>query len=220
MTVAITFHGIGDPIAPVLPAERPFWLTLPRFCAVLDRIVHRGMARSVCITIDDGLISDHSHALPELVRRGLRARIFVTTDRIGVPGYVDAAHLRDLAAAGFVIGSHGHSHRPWTQLDLAALDRDMATARARLEDLLARPVAEAAVPFGLYNRHVLRALRRTGHTAVWTSDGGRHDPAAFLRPRTTIRSDTTEQALDRILDGQIPPLARMRRALGMLRKRL
>jgi len=45
------------------------------------------------------------------------------------------------------------------------------------------------VPFGSYDRHVLRNLRRTGVTRVYTSDGGWARSGTWLQARTSIRSE-------------------------------
>ena len=64
-----------------------FWITRQAFTTLLDNIVAAQAKVDVPITItfDDGNASDAVIALPELVRRGLKAAFFVCAGRIGVP---------------------------------------------------------------------------------------------------------------------------------------
>jgi peptidoglycan/xylan/chitin deacetylase (PgdA/CDA1 family) len=122
--------------------------------------------------------------------------------------------------AGMLIGSHGVAHRDWTRLNRLGLRHELIAARMTLEEICRRPVEAAAIPFGRYNAAVLRALRATGYNTVYSSDRGPADPAAFLKPRTSIRQDTTEAELERILSGRLPLLRKMRRDISMRVKRL
>lgn len=218
--VAVIFHGIGTPGRALEPGEAPFWVTEAAFEAALDRIAALPDPGRVRISLDDGNASDHAIALPALTARGLTADVFVLTGRIGQPGSLAAGEIRALDAAGMRIGSHGVAHRRWPDLAPDALAAELADSRAALEDLLGRPVTAAGIPFGAWTGGVLAALRRAGYTEAWSSDRGPWRPGAFLRPRTSITAATTPAALDAILTGYLPPLARLRRAAGMARRRL
>jgi peptidoglycan/xylan/chitin deacetylase (PgdA/CDA1 family) len=218
--VTVNFHGIGAPERALEPGEAPYWIGAERFAGIVERIAAHPARDRIRVTFDDGNRSDRTIALPCLQARGIPADVFVLTGRIGTPGALDEGDIAALDAAGIGIGSHGIDHRDWSALDPAALEREVAGSKAALEALLGRPVTAAAVPFGRYDAGVLRALRRAGYGAVWTSDGGPADEGAFLRPRTSIRRDMTDAEIDAILDGRLAPLRRLRRALGMARRRL
>ncbi|MBA2954247.1 polysaccharide deacetylase family protein [Nocardioides sp. MAH-18] len=188
--VNLTVHGIGRPARPLDPGEDDTWITVEQLDGLLDAAVGRP---EVTITFDDGNLSDLEIGLPRLQERGLRARFYVCAGLLGQPGRLDAADVRELHAAGMVIGSHGWSHRDWRSLDwsrgeAAEVQEEMVRARRELERLTGSEVSEIAIPFGSYNRHVLRALRRTGATRVYTSDGGWARRGAWLQARTSIRS--------------------------------
>jgi peptidoglycan/xylan/chitin deacetylase (PgdA/CDA1 family) len=183
-SINLTFHGIGEPERLLDPGEEQVWLGSDRFESALDSVAGRGDVR---ITFDDGNASDVEHALPALRRRGLTATFFVVAGRLGSPGFLDAGDLRALAAAGMTIGSHGMRHRSWRRLDGRALREEHVEAKRRLEEIVERPVTEAACPFGAYDGRVLRSLRRCGFRRVYTSDRGTARPNDWLQARNTVR---------------------------------
>lgn len=217
---ALTFHGIGEPQRALAPGEADYWIGADRFRDVLDRVSRHPDRERLFITFDDGNISDLAIAAPELRRRGLKAEFFVLAGRIGQPGSLDAGDIRALIGAGMRIGSHGIAHRDWSGLSARELDEELIVSKAMLETICGEPVRSAAIPFGRYNAAVLSALRRAGYTVAYTSDGGNMGTSAFLRPRTSIRRDTVDDALDRILSGQMSALRRLRRAASMTIKSL
>jgi peptidoglycan/xylan/chitin deacetylase (PgdA/CDA1 family) len=191
----LTFHGVGDPDRALDPGETGVWVSRREFASVLDAVAGRDDVR---ITFDDGNASDLEHALPALAGRGLRATFFVVAGRLGTAGFLDAAGVRALCDAGMAIGCHGMRHRPWRTLDDDALREELLDARHRLEEIVQRPVAEAACPFGAYDRRVLRGLRRYGYARVYTSDRGSARAGAWLQPRTSIGPSADAAHLDAV----------------------
>jgi len=216
-TAILNFHGIGMPRRELEPDEAAWWISADRFRAILDLIPQA--PQPVAITFDDGNASDLDIAAPELAARGLSAEVFALTGRLGRPGSLSAAGLRELEAAGMRVGTHGVDHVDWRRAEAATLSREIEKSRARLGEILGREIDAAAIPFGSYGPHVLRALRRAGLTRIYTSDGGMADPAAWLRPRNSVRADMDLPAVRAILTGEEPLRRRLRRAATMRLKR-
>ncbi len=193
--INLTFHGIGEPGRRLDAGERSVWVSAASFLAVLDSV---GGRPDVRITFDDGNESDLEHALPALRARGLRATFFVVAGRIGTPGFLDADGARELAAAGMEIGSHGMRHRPWRRLDEDTLHEELVHARQLLEQVVERPVTQAACPFGAYDRRTLRTLRRSGYDAVYTSDRGTASPGGWMQARNSVHQGDGGDLLERI----------------------
>jgi peptidoglycan/xylan/chitin deacetylase (PgdA/CDA1 family) len=193
--INLTFHGIGDPGRSLDPGEQGYWIDRDRFLSVLDRVADRD---DVAITFDDGNASDIEHALPALRERGLTATFFVVAGRLGTRRFVDEDGVRELAAAGMEIGSHGMQHRPWRGLDEPTLQEELVDAKGILERVLGRPVALAACPFGAYDRRALRTLREAGYRHVYTSDRGTARPDRWLQPRNSVVPGDDGSLLDRI----------------------
>lgn len=214
----LNFHGIGTPAPSVDPAERPYWVDADLFADVIGHFPVWNRQRPLYITFDDGNLSDLEIAAPILAAHGLAARFFVLTGRLETPGYLSAKDVIELHKMGFIIGSHGHDHVDWSAQSSRGLDEELRNSRARLSDILNLPITEAAIPFGNYNRAVLKALKATGYTTAWTSDGGGMNSNAFLRARTSIKGDMSLETVRRILLSRTNPARAFRRTLAKIRK--
>jgi len=197
-------------------------VTQQAFAMLLDHIVARRQAAEIpaIITFDDGNASDALIALPELARRGLKASFFICAGRIGAPHYLDRVALGDLIAAGMEIGTHGKDHRDWRGLDESSLDAELVEARRRIEDVCGTAVTKAAIPFGSYDRRVLKRLKREQFACVYTSDRGVANADAWLKSRDTMDSTWREPEVRQVLAAQPSLRTRLRRGAARFYKRL
>lgn len=149
------------------------WRTLTLDAFLAGRASGRWPAKSVMLTFDDGLESVATEAVPELARFGFSAIVFVVAGKLGGlpdwPGWptrgpfervFDAHVLADIAAAGMEIGAHSVSHARLGGLPPDRLAVEILDARARLEDVVGRPVRTFAYPFGDAPAHARRLVRR------------------------------------------------------------
>jgi peptidoglycan/xylan/chitin deacetylase (PgdA/CDA1 family) len=181
-TFILTFHGIGQPVRPFWSGEQTFWVERPFFEAVLDEVEGR---QDVLLTFDDANASDFETALPALAARGMKAHFYLVSGLIGQKGFLSAAEVRALHAAGMTIGNHGKLHRSWRGLTERELDEELMEARNCLENIVSDAVRFAACPNGSYDRRVLRHLRAQGYERVYTSDRGWTRANAWLQPRNS-----------------------------------
>jgi peptidoglycan/xylan/chitin deacetylase (PgdA/CDA1 family) len=191
--INLAFHGIGDPPAAVPAPERDVWISRERFEAILHQVQHRD---DVWLSFDDGNASDVRHGLPALRERGLQATFFVVAGRLGQPGFLTEDDVLRLVEAGMNVGSHGMRHTPWERLDDRQLREELLASKSILEDVVGKPVHEAACPFGAYDRRALRALRDYGYRRVFTSDDGFARPDRWLQPRNTVTLDNGADPLE------------------------
>jgi peptidoglycan/xylan/chitin deacetylase (PgdA/CDA1 family) len=217
--VGLLFHGVGTPGRQLEPGEAPYWISVQRFETILNQVASLPNLSRIRISFDDGNASDHDIALPRLMERGLRADFFVLSGRIGHSGSLSELQLRSLAEAGMGVGSHGIAHRDWKRIGAEDLEKELTQSRRAIETLLGQAVETAGIPFGSYDARVVAALRRAGYTAAYSSDRGQMDPKAFLRSRTSVMAQMTDADIANILAGQMPPIRRLRRAIGMFRRR-
>lgn len=205
--INLTVHGIGRTDRALDPGEDLTWVAIDQFEQVLDAVAGRPDVR---ITFDDGNASDVEIALPRLLDRGLTGEFYVLAGLLDRPGRLTSDGVRELAESGMVIGSHGWDHRDWRRIDAAQAAREITHAGDVLSGLIDRPVSQVAIPFGSYDRHVLRRLRGAGVTRAYTSDGGRARPGAWLQARNSLPHDLDLDWIRQVIDHPPSPRARAR----------
>jgi peptidoglycan/xylan/chitin deacetylase (PgdA/CDA1 family) len=205
----LTVSGVGPHTGELSSGEAATWIDIEQLEQVLDLALERPTVR---LSFDGGHYSDVHIALPRLVERGLTAEFFPLAGRIGDSGRIDRSGLRELVAAGMSIGSHGWEHRDWRALDDDAAEQEIGLALRVLTAVSGQPVDRVSVPFGSYDRTVLRRLRRAGVTRAYTSDGGWARVDAWLQPRTSLRADMTPERVHLLADGRtkLGPLRALR----------
>ncbi|MFN3076603.1 MAG: polysaccharide deacetylase family protein [Alphaproteobacteria bacterium] len=121
-----------------------------------------------------------------LARHGVAATFYLPIrNREGRP-VLNTAEVRELAAAGFAIGSHTHDHVRLESLDEGAIIRQMVWGREVLEDRLGRAVTGFCPPGGRAVARVRRVAPGLGFTHVRTVEMFRLDPGTdpFACPTT------------------------------------
>ena len=93
------------------------------------------------LTFDDGYGDVWDHAVPVMEEQGWRAVIFVSTGQVGttgehpvrgVLGHMTWRQLRELDTRGYVVASHGHTHRDMSCLSPEEVCAEITTAQACL----------------------------------------------------------------------------------------
>ena len=124
------FHGIGAPGRELEPDEENYWVEPAQFEELLDVIVR---FPSVRISFDDGNSSDAELALPALQQRNLTATFFILSGRLGQPGSLTTADVRNLVQANMTVGSHGARHRPWRTIS-AGLHQELTGTQQAIKE--------------------------------------------------------------------------------------
>jgi peptidoglycan/xylan/chitin deacetylase (PgdA/CDA1 family) len=217
----LNFHGLGEPPPDTESEERFYWLRTESFSRLLDQVLdHSTKEPKISLTFDDGNASDVFIALPELANRGLTASFFICPGRIGKKNYLDEAMIKELAGAGMRVGSHGMNHQDWRRLDSAGLEVEISGARRKLEDIIGQRVTNVSIPFGSYDRRVLRRLAQEQWEVIYTADGGIAWDTSKLKPRTTVTANLQDRDLLQELVRAPYLHVRLRRALSRIWKRL
>jgi peptidoglycan/xylan/chitin deacetylase (PgdA/CDA1 family) len=127
-------------------------------------------ARPLLLTFDDGGRGALTEAAAALEARGWRGHFFVTSGRVGTPGFLTAAEVRELAARGHVVGSHSDSHPTLMgALPAARIREEWVRSVGLLGDVLGRRVTTASVPGGFYTHVVGQAAAEAGLEWLFTS---------------------------------------------------
>jgi peptidoglycan/xylan/chitin deacetylase (PgdA/CDA1 family) len=124
-------------------------------------------------TFDDGHVSSFRFALPLLTRHAMTGVFFAIGSYISNrPDYMTWEQLKELAAKGHEVQSHGWSHIPLTQCSGSKLAEELVRSKQTIEDRLQVKVEAISTPHGRWNPTVLAACAKAGYTRVFTSDTG------------------------------------------------
>lgn len=155
--------------------------------------------RPVIITFDDGYLSNYTIGFPIIKALGLRATIFVipepncyTRDRVaGIDDFITPSQILEMVNCGISVQSHTLTHPVLTELDDAAVERELAVSKELISKWTKMPVNHIAIPRAGYDRRVREIVARTGYqTACCNNKGsatGLSDPLAL--PRIVIERD-------------------------------
>lgn len=148
--------------------------------SVLQASGEDGRAR-VAFTFDDGHTSN-ARAAEWLAARGWSADFFVNPSTVGTRHFLSWAELRDMAADGMSIQSHGQHHRFLDELGPADVRAELAESKQEIEDHLGLPVEVYAPAGGRMAPHMDRLAEELGYRVLCTSRVGMWRPASGGRP--------------------------------------
>ena len=173
-------------------------------------LVNRWDQRSlgVFLTFDDGG-SSAIKAAEQLESRGWRGHFFVTTGRIGSPGFVTKQQIVELDARGHVVGTHSHTH----PLRMGGLSKGEILDEWRescgiLGEILGKEVKVGSVPGGMYSRAVGDAAARCGIEFLFTSEpkiSTNRLGSCLILGRYTVGSRTSAQLVSALAAGKFGP---------------
>ncbi|MDI1436864.1 polysaccharide deacetylase family protein [Polyangium sorediatum] len=213
-------------------ADRPYAVSVSAFEAQLDILARRGLPvadpavlprkldreERIVLTFDDGHASTYRHVLPRLLRRDLRAAVFVTSDFIGHrPGFCGWREVREMAERGMLIGSHGRTHRFLDDLPEEAARAELRDSKATIEDHVGGVVEQASFPGGRFRPCDVEAGILEGYRVFHTSRAGAHRagrlPEGVLLCRIAVRQGTSAGEFEALASASPGWLLRAR-ALG------
>ncbi len=170
---------------------------------------------SPLVTFDDGHLSAYQHAFPLLEEHGLKGVFFIlagwTQNR---RDYMTWSQVREIAALGHRVQSHGWSHRFLTHCSPSELENELHRSKQALEDHLGIPVDSFSAPGGRWDMRVLRACAEAGYRSLYTSNPwlrSREREGIELRGRLTVQRHLSVERLARWLaeDGRIFSFSRV-----------
>lgn len=242
-SVLMLHHVEPLPLDP--PSLHPnSYLDRGEFAALLDDLAGRGYRtltlaeavarrhprRGVVLTFDDGCRCFRDHVLPELQARGMTATLFAVSGELGGVNrwdlqagereerLLDAGELRELAAAGIEIGSHGRHHLDLPACDDEELRSELAGSREDLQAVLGAPVRTFCYPYGRLDDRARAAARAAGYLAAVSIHGhpGARPGDLWAWPRMIVNPG--ESRFERRLkaSGAYPLWSRLPR-LGLLK---
>ncbi|WP_330175306.1 polysaccharide deacetylase family protein [Streptomyces sp. NBC_01498] len=210
---AAMYHSITDPaddpyrvtVSPARLDRQLHWLRRRGLTGVgMDRLLAaraRGRAAGlVGLTFDDGYADFLTGAVPVLRRHGFTATVYVLPGRLGGSNEWDSPGprkplltedgIREAAAAGMEIGSHGLRHSDLTQADDTLLREETRGSREALRALTGVEVTGFCYPYGSVDERAVAAVRDAGYRyAAGISPGPL--TGLFALPRVHIGQEDT-----------------------------
>jgi peptidoglycan/xylan/chitin deacetylase (PgdA/CDA1 family) len=149
--------------------------------------------KTVAITFDDGCETDLLSAAPILRELGFGATFYITSGWTGQPGFLSSSQLRELSSLGFEIGCHSMNHPYLTDLEDAALQREIVDSKLHLEQLIGKRVEHFSCPGGRFDQRVAQVARDAGYHTVSTSEAEENTPTTdrFALGRVAVRRNTS-----------------------------
>ncbi len=163
----------------------------------------KNLSKSVIISFDDCPVSLFDYAVPELIKRKMKAIFSIPTAQIG--GFnqwdvseqdfakvtlMDEEQLQYLADQGMEIASHGHNHLRAEQINEKRFVEEITDSKKRLENLLNKTVCTLTYPYGEVPKNYKNLLKSAGyHYGLAIYKAGQNNLA--LRRIGIHQTDTT-----------------------------
>lgn len=162
--------------------------------------------------VDDGLVMFHfddgtqDHAqnvFPLLETADAPGVFFISTAKIGTPGYLTISQVQDLSAAGHDIECHGHSHKRMDRMAQSDLDSQLETGMDLIRSWTGRAPRILSPPGGFYNPNIIRTARRHGFECIrsmrWNTNS---IPLSGSIDCFVINHATTDTHLEQLMRGR------------------
>jgi len=129
---------------------------------------------------DDGYECIYRHAFPVLEEIGFKACVFIPSGYVGRQNdwdhhlfgrrfrHLNKSMLKDLADAGWMIGSHCVTHCNLLALNDDRLKHEIHVSRQTLQDLAGRDVRWISFPFGRYDQRCIDMVADAGYSGAIT----------------------------------------------------
>lgn len=185
----IMLHHIGNPIGKGLA---DWSISTSKFELLLNSIQQRGfvtttfeeiakntdhnLSKKIILTFDDCYDTLFDYAIPELLKRNMKAVFSIPTAQIGgfnewdVMEYdfakvnlMNAEQLQYLAAYGMEIASHGKQHLRANQINENQFLEEISNSKQVLETLLDKKIDTFTYPYGEVPKNYKNSLKKVGY---------------------------------------------------------
>ncbi len=165
--------------------------------------------RPIIITFDDSWGSQYTNAFPVMKQYGFTGVLYTVVGYINKssgldtdPNYLTTDQIKEMAAAGWEVGSHTETHQQLTIMTQDQLHFEIIQSRKDLEKELGVPILTFAYPFGGANSAVDNYVHFAGYIAAmgatgYTADQGKTN--LFELQRCEIKGSDDAKSIIRFL---------------------
>lgn len=139
--------------------------------------------RPVCLTFDDGYLSNHKVLFPLLKRYQAKATIFLSRETVFPQApLLGEAEICEMLQSGLVeFGAHTISHAHLPELPDKQAEAEILQSKHRVENLTGKPCTTFAYPFGQFTSRDIDILKRNGFVRAFTCERGIPDANTLAR---------------------------------------
>jgi len=136
--------------------------------------------KGAAISVDDAFTSFVEAGMPIVRRFEIPVTLFVNTDSVGTPGYLDWEQLRTLQKEGVEIGNHTATHGYLVELEKEEslpqwrerIRQDILKAQNAIDQQLGTRPTIFAYPYGEYSPELLDIVEGLGFLAAFAQQSG------------------------------------------------
>ncbi len=154
-------------------------------------------AKPIMITFDDTRAEQYSIGAAEMKKYGFKGVFFVMTVSINRPGYMTKEEIKSLADEGHVVAAHTWDHHMVTKYSGEDWNTQLVKPKAKLEEIIGKPLTDFAYPFGLWNTAAIPELKKSGYKMAYILSTKRDsiDPLYTIRRMIVSGTWTTERMM-------------------------
>ncbi len=157
--------------------------------------------RPMLITFDDGNEDNYTTAFPLMQKYGFTGVLYIVVQYMNQPKYMTVDQIKQMADAGWEVGSHSETHRDLPSSP-DAMRYEIVQSRQDLEDRLGVPVLTFAYPFGVENSAAGDYAHFAGYIAAMGASGYTWDQGKgnlFVLQRCEIKGSDDAKSFTRFL---------------------
>lgn len=156
--------------------------------------------KPIMITFDDTRDEQYDIGAAEMKKYGFKGVFFIMTVSINRPGYMSIEQIKNLSDQGHVVAAHTWDHHRVTKYTGQDWNVQLVKPKAKLEDIIEKPLTDFAYPFGLWNTEAIAELKKSGHKMAFILSTKRDsvDPLYTIRRIIVSGTWSTERMMNSI----------------------
>ena len=128
---------------------------------------------TVVLHFDDGYEDNYTNAFSILKKYQLPAMVFLVSDKIGSPGFLSWAQIKEMERYNFLAGAHTRHHAYLPHVSLEMAKDEIAGSKRIIEQNLGHPIDYFVYPAGGFTSDVKDIVRGSGFRAAATTNRGK-----------------------------------------------
>jgi len=193
-------HKVRDFHSPYILLNTKFykqmeWLSKNGYRALtIDDLLRNNISeKAVVLTFDDGHISNYKLAFPILMNFNFVATFFVIPEFLSQKGYITRQQILEMYEQGMKFESHSLTHPYLLSLTKEEIILELRKSKEKIEEIINSDINHFSVPYGFYNKYLVRCVNNAGYKSLVTEDFGYYKPkkdSFHVLPRFTVKSQT------------------------------